>query len=153
VEYRKALLKPEHPLQVIVTRSGDIDLSHPIFNTRGLRCLVVTTTAGSETFQRRLSLWREITIATAENPIISSVEVLVCEHPQKDGIDPALALRKLKDLFSVRVSSISSPHFLFFFFSHARFRLRTLLNSCWSSTAGESYSHNFCNKGRLTRCA
>lgn len=50
--YRRALGKAAPPVTVIVSASGLIDLSRPVFQTPGSRVLIVTTQAGSERLSR-----------------------------------------------------------------------------------------------------
>jgi len=47
-EYRHSLRKSAHPLAVIVSASGRVDLHRAVFQTPGLRAAVVTTDAGRE---------------------------------------------------------------------------------------------------------
>src|SRR5262249_55186241 len=50
--FRAALGKPANPLNVILTRSGRIDLDEPTFHTENLSTAIVTTRAGAERLAR-----------------------------------------------------------------------------------------------------
>src|SRR5918997_5898518 len=52
-ELRAALGKPEPPLNVVVTGSGDIDLDRCLFRSTAVPSLIVTTTAGARRLQVR----------------------------------------------------------------------------------------------------
>jgi riboflavin biosynthesis pyrimidine reductase len=53
-EYRvDALHKPEYPLLVIVSGSGQLELDRAIFRTPAMRTVVITTSAGSDELTRR----------------------------------------------------------------------------------------------------
>jgi riboflavin biosynthesis pyrimidine reductase len=52
-ELRKALRKPECPQNVIVTGSGQVDLCLPVFKSRLVRPLVLTTTEGARRLARQ----------------------------------------------------------------------------------------------------
>jgi riboflavin biosynthesis pyrimidine reductase len=52
-ELRAALGKPEPPLNVVVTGSGDIDLDRCLFHTHAVPSLIVTTAAGARRLQVR----------------------------------------------------------------------------------------------------
>jgi riboflavin biosynthesis pyrimidine reductase len=53
-EYRvNTLHKPEYPLLVIVSGSGQLELERAIFRTPAMRTLVITTTAGRDELMRR----------------------------------------------------------------------------------------------------
>jgi len=53
-EYRvNALHKPEHPLLVIVSGSGQLELDRAIFRTTLMRTVVITTSAGRDELRRR----------------------------------------------------------------------------------------------------
>ena len=52
-ELRAALGKPEPPLNVVVTGSGDIDLDRRLFRSGAVPSLIVTTAAGAERLQVR----------------------------------------------------------------------------------------------------
>jgi riboflavin biosynthesis pyrimidine reductase len=46
-ELRKKLEKPPLPLNVVLTASGKIDLDEPMFHTKGLRSIIITTEDGA----------------------------------------------------------------------------------------------------------
>jgi len=52
-EYRVALHKPEYPLLVIVSGSGQLELERTIFHTPAMRTVVITTSAGRDELTRR----------------------------------------------------------------------------------------------------
>ena len=52
-ELRMALGKPEPPLNVVVTGSGDIDLDRCLFRSAAVPSLIVTTTAGARCLRDR----------------------------------------------------------------------------------------------------
>ena len=53
-EYRvDAMHKPEYPLLVIVSGSGQLELDRAIFRTPAMRTVVITTSAGSDELTRR----------------------------------------------------------------------------------------------------
>jgi riboflavin biosynthesis pyrimidine reductase len=88
-EYRiNALHKPEYPLLVIVSGSGQLDLERAIFRTPTMRTLVVTTRAGKDEVTRRGA-------AT-----LSSVEVRAM-NSNKGSIDPLVILELLRAQFGV----------------------------------------------------
>jgi riboflavin biosynthesis pyrimidine reductase len=52
-DYRiKILHKPEYPLLVIVSGSGNLELGRAVFRTQGVRVVVITTSAGKEALER-----------------------------------------------------------------------------------------------------
>jgi riboflavin biosynthesis pyrimidine reductase len=52
-DLRAALRKPEQPQNVIVTGSGKVDLRLPVFNSRLVRPLILTTTEGARRLTRQ----------------------------------------------------------------------------------------------------
>src|SRR3984957_3768299 len=53
-DYRvDALHKPEYPLLVIVSGSGQVELDRAIFRTPAMRAVIITTSAGSDELTRR----------------------------------------------------------------------------------------------------
>jgi riboflavin biosynthesis pyrimidine reductase len=88
-EYRAALRKPEYPLLVIVSGSGQLELERAIFRTPAMRTLVITTAAGKDELTRRGA-------AT-----LSSVEVHALD-PSDGGIAPEAMLRLLQSQFGVK---------------------------------------------------
>jgi riboflavin biosynthesis pyrimidine reductase len=53
-EYRvNALHKPEYPLLVIVSGSGQLELERAVFRTPAMRTVIITTTAGRDELTRR----------------------------------------------------------------------------------------------------
>jgi riboflavin biosynthesis pyrimidine reductase len=88
-EYRvNALHKPEYPLLVIVSGSGQLELERAIFQSPAMRTLVVTTSAGSDELRRRGA-------AT-----LSSVEVRAL-NSNSGSIDPLAILELLHAQFGV----------------------------------------------------
>lgn len=88
-DYRvKALHKPEYPLLVIVSGSGQLALERAIFHTPAMRTLVVTTPAGSDELTRR---------GAAK---LSSVEVRAL-NSNSGSIDPLAILELLQAQFGV----------------------------------------------------
>jgi riboflavin biosynthesis pyrimidine reductase len=94
-EYRvNTLHKPEYPLLVIVSGSGQLELERAIFHTPAMRTLVVTTPAGGDELKRRGA-------AT-----LSSVEVRALNsksgNSSSGSIDPQAILELLQAQFGVR---------------------------------------------------
>ena len=89
-EYRvNALHKPEYPLLVIVSGSGELELERAVFRSPAMRTLVVTTPAGSDELTRRGAA------------ALSSVEV--CALDSNSGIiDPLAILELLQAQFGVK---------------------------------------------------
>jgi riboflavin biosynthesis pyrimidine reductase len=52
-ELRASLGKPEHPLNVVVTASGNLDLALPVFQSHHVQTLILTTEEGGRRFQGR----------------------------------------------------------------------------------------------------
>jgi riboflavin biosynthesis pyrimidine reductase len=89
-EYRiNAQHKPEYPLLVIVSGSGQLELERAIFRTPAMRTVVVTTQAGSDELTRRGA-------AT-----LSSVEVCAL-NSSSGSIDPLAILELLQAQFGVK---------------------------------------------------
>ena len=89
-EYRvNALHKPEYPLLVIVSGSGQLELERAIFRTPAMRTVVVTTSAGRDELTRRGA-------AT-----LDSVEVHAL-NPSGGSIAPLAILELLQSKFGVR---------------------------------------------------
>jgi riboflavin biosynthesis pyrimidine reductase len=94
-EYRvNTLHKPEYPLLVIVSGSGQLELERAIFHTPAMRTLIVTTPAGGDELKRRGA-------AT-----LSSVEVRALNsksgNSSSGSIDPQAILELLQAQFGVR---------------------------------------------------
>jgi len=94
-EYRiNALHKPEYPLLVIVSGSGQLELKRAIFRTPAMRTLVVTTPAGSGELTRRGAA------------ALSSVEVRASNsksgNSDSGSIDPPAILELLQTQFGVK---------------------------------------------------
>jgi riboflavin biosynthesis pyrimidine reductase len=90
-QYRQSVLqKPATPLNVIVSRSGAVDLQRAVFRTPGLRTLIVTSTEGKDVLTK--------------NGVgaLASVEVRVVEGPGGRGSSPAI-LKLLGDEFGVKL--------------------------------------------------
>jgi riboflavin biosynthesis pyrimidine reductase len=90
-DYRvNELHKPEHPLVVIVTRSGKLELGRAIFRTPDVRTLIITSAAGANELANRgvqkLGLVEVSTVAEAGS-----------------SIEPGAMLRLLFSKFGVRV--------------------------------------------------
>jgi riboflavin biosynthesis pyrimidine reductase len=88
-EYRAALGKPEYPLLVIVSGSGQLELERAIFRTPAMRTVVITTAAGKDELTRRGA-------AT-----LSSVEVHTLD-PGDGGIAPDATLQLLQSQYGVK---------------------------------------------------
>ena len=88
-EYRAALGKPEYPLLVIVSGSGQLELERAIFRTPAMRTVVITTAAGKDELTRRGA-------AT-----LSSVEVHTLD-PGDGGIAPDAMLQLLQSQYGVK---------------------------------------------------
>jgi riboflavin biosynthesis pyrimidine reductase len=90
-DYRRAALqKAGHPLLVIVSGSGRLDLDRAIFHTPGARVLIVTTESG----KRQL--------ASTGVKALDSTEVAALEDTG-GLIDPSAILAFLRDEFGVRI--------------------------------------------------
>jgi riboflavin biosynthesis pyrimidine reductase len=76
-ELRRSLGLPAEPLNVIVSARGDLDLSLPVFTSKEVRALVVTTRAGAQRI--------------ASHPRAGSVQVR--EVPGEDHVEAAAVLR------------------------------------------------------------
>jgi riboflavin biosynthesis pyrimidine reductase len=88
-EYRAALGKPEYPLLVIVSGSGQLELERAIFRTPAMRTVVITTAAGKDELTRRGA-------AT-----LSSVEVHTLD-PGDGGVAPDAMLQLLQSQYGVK---------------------------------------------------
>jgi riboflavin biosynthesis pyrimidine reductase len=90
-EYRiSAQDKPDYPLLVIVSGSGQLDLERAIFRTPAMRTLVITTMAGSDELDRRGAATR------------GSVEVHAL-NSSNGSISPQAILRLLQSQFGVKM--------------------------------------------------
>jgi len=54
IKWRTELGKPKHPLQVIVTRTGDIPVNHPMLNGKELKAIVYTSIEGKKLIEQRI---------------------------------------------------------------------------------------------------
>ncbi len=72
---REALNKPEPPLNAIVTASGDIDLSLPVFQSGEVPAVVVTTASGLERLRARLPAKVPLIVA-GDAPRLSAQAIL-----------------------------------------------------------------------------
>jgi riboflavin biosynthesis pyrimidine reductase len=89
-EYRvNALHKPEYPLLVIVSGSGQLELARAVFRTPAMRTVVITTSAGRDELARRGA-------AT-----LDSVEVLALDS-SSGSIAPRAILELLHAQFGVK---------------------------------------------------
>jgi riboflavin biosynthesis pyrimidine reductase len=89
-EYRvKAQHKPQYPLLVIVSGSGELDLKRAIFRTSAIRTVVITTSAGRDELTRR-------GVAT-----LGSVEVHALKS-SRGSIAPRAILRLLQSQYGVK---------------------------------------------------
>lgn len=94
-EYRiGALHKPEYPLLVIVSGSGQLQLERAIFRTPAMRTVVITTSAGRDELTRRGAA------------MLSSVEVRALNsksgNSSSGSIDPLAILELLQAEFGVK---------------------------------------------------
>lgn len=72
VRYRQGRGLPNVPLQVIYSASGRLDLSVPLFNTAGVRVVVVTTQAGADLLRSRGAEALGVTLLAAGEPWIDA---------------------------------------------------------------------------------
>jgi len=87
---REVLLKPEPPLNVIVSGSGDVDLQRAVFRTPGVRTVIATSPSGSELLIKNGAT------------TLGSVEVRAIES-LGGKIDPAAILKLLHREFGVKL--------------------------------------------------
>ena len=87
---REVLIKPEPPLNVIVSGSGDVDLQRAVFRTPGVRTLIATSPSG-----------RELLIKNGATAL-GSVAVRAIESAG-GKFDPAAILKLLHYEFSVKL--------------------------------------------------
>jgi riboflavin biosynthesis pyrimidine reductase len=89
-EYRlKALHKPEYPLLVIVSGSGQLEMERAIFRTPAMRTVVITTSAGKDELTRRGAA------------ALGSVEVHAL-NSNSGSIPPQAILQLLQSQFGVK---------------------------------------------------
>jgi riboflavin biosynthesis pyrimidine reductase len=89
-EYRaSALHKPEYPLLIVVSGSGQLDLERAIFHTPAMRTVVITTPAGGDELTRRGAA------------ALSSVEICALDSSSGD-IAPQAILQLLQSQFAVK---------------------------------------------------
>jgi riboflavin biosynthesis pyrimidine reductase len=76
--YRHEVLKkPAPPLQVVVSGSGRVDLTRAIFQTPGIRTLIVTTQAGSDLLAASgAGSLISTEVRAVEGPMIASADIL-----------------------------------------------------------------------------
>jgi riboflavin biosynthesis pyrimidine reductase len=76
--YRHEVLKkPAPPLQVVVSGSGKVDLARAIFQTPGIRTLIVTTQAGSDLLAASgAGSLTSTEVRAVEGPIIAPADIL-----------------------------------------------------------------------------
>jgi riboflavin biosynthesis pyrimidine reductase len=98
--YRQALFKTVHPLIVIISGTGRLDLSRAVFHTAAVSVLIITTEKGRE----------ELAFAGAES--LASTRVTV--QPAPGGrIAPAAILKLLKEDFGVALVLVEGGPRLF----------------------------------------
>jgi riboflavin biosynthesis pyrimidine reductase len=84
-EYRVAQHKPEYPLLVIVSGSGELELERAIFRTPAMRTVVITTSAGRDELTRRGATTQgsmEIHVLDSNNGSIAPQAILQLLHSQ-----------------------------------------------------------------------
>jgi riboflavin biosynthesis pyrimidine reductase len=87
--FRETVLKkPAHPLNVVISGSGNIDLDEPIFHTPGLTAVIITTALGYDRLRREHG--RSLAV-----PEVRSTD------DQGPKLSPASAIRILHDEFGV----------------------------------------------------
>ncbi|HEX5460985.1 MAG TPA: dihydrofolate reductase family protein [Steroidobacteraceae bacterium] len=80
--YRRALGRGMHPLAVIVSASGMLDLSRAVFRTPGIRALVVTTGTG----RKRLAEAGIESLADVELQVAEAVAGRIDPHVMLEGL-------------------------------------------------------------------
>lgn len=91
LRYRHDILKKaEHPLVVVVTGSGNVDLSRAIFRARGIHVVIMTTETGKQK------------LANAGSDRLASTTIHAVKAPDK-RIAPAAIVEVLKHQYGVRL--------------------------------------------------
>ena len=75
-ELRRSYSLPPHPLNVIVTASGQVNLSLPVFHTPGLPVLLLTTPAGAGVLVRQSSGQNIVALPPGKNGLLSAAAIL-----------------------------------------------------------------------------
>lgn len=89
---RRQLGKHErHPISVIMTASGQVDVSEPTFHTAGLRAIIATTQHGYEVLRRQ------------DVPPSTDIRVIEVEEGEQ-GIPPKSVLELLAHDYNVRIA-------------------------------------------------
>ena len=86
-ELRAALGKPEPPLNVVVTGSGDIDLERRLFRSGAVPSLIVTTAAGARRLRDRvLPPSARIEVAAKDAPLSAQVVLDAVDRARKSAL-------------------------------------------------------------------
>jgi riboflavin biosynthesis pyrimidine reductase len=72
VRYREERGLPRVPLQVIYSASGQLDLGVPLFNTAGVKVVVVTSQSGADLMRSRGAAARGVTLLAVGEPWIDA---------------------------------------------------------------------------------
>lgn len=89
ITLRNQLNKPSEPPHVVVTASGKLDLSLPLFNTPEISVLVVTTRAGEKVLSPQNSSRKIKIIGLKSEGYLRSTEII---EAVKNEYDPSLVL-------------------------------------------------------------
>lgn len=104
---RKTLNKPESPLNVIVTASGNIDPSLPVFQSGRVPTLIVTTAEGSFKISKQSLPCSTRLIEATKNPRLSAHEIIDAVTKACNAIDPLILVEGgpllMGDLFAARL--------------------------------------------------
>jgi riboflavin biosynthesis pyrimidine reductase len=102
---RAGLGKPEPPLNVVVTASGEIDLARPLFQAGGVRSLIVTTAGGARRLcNRELPPSVQIVTAAKTAPLPArTVLDAVCRAQPTDLVLIEAGPRLMGDFFAERL--------------------------------------------------
>lgn len=102
---RRSLGKPEPPLNVVVTGSGDIDLERSLFRSGAVPSLIVTTAAGARRLRDRdLPPSARIAVATGDGPLSAQVVLDAVNRTQKSEVVLVEAgPRLMSDFFAERL--------------------------------------------------
>ena len=87
--FRREMGKPHHPINVVLTASGRIDLNEPTFHTDGLKAVILTTEEGAER------------LAHDHGRALSGT--IVRSTGEKGATSPGAVLKILAEEFSVRL--------------------------------------------------